>query len=100
MSNLTLRAASAVKPHILDIAPTGSFPNSGPSKLPAIFYHPFDNTEGEGGEGASNDDDALQGCEGRASPLNPSDIERLVSKNGFEPSWRYGMFPFDHFHSK
>ncbi|KAL1733126.1 hypothetical protein EV714DRAFT_185179, partial [Schizophyllum commune] len=32
-------------------------------------------------------------------PLNPSDIERLVSKNGFEPSWRYGMFPFDHFHS-
>ena len=100
MSNLTLRAASAVKPHILDIAPTGSFPNSGPSKLPAVFYHPFDNIKGEGSKGTSNDDGALQACEGKASPLNPSDIEGLVSKHGFEPSWRYGMFPFDHFHSK
>ncbi|KAL1747546.1 hypothetical protein HDZ31DRAFT_24633, partial [Schizophyllum fasciatum] len=32
-------------------------------------------------------------------PLEPSAIEHLVSQNGFEPSWRYGMFPFDHYHS-
>ncbi|TRM57606.1 hypothetical protein BD626DRAFT_514433 [Schizophyllum amplum] len=96
MSSLRLLSPSSVKSHVLNIPTKGAFPNSSPSGLPAVFYHPFENSTDAPGTQA---DGALATTESQASPLDPSDIEQLVSKNGFEPSWRYGMFPFDHYHS-
>jgi len=30
---------------------------------------------------------------------SPSTIESHMRANGFEPQWRYGMYPFSHFHT-
>jgi uncharacterized protein YjlB len=75
--SLKLLSVSSVVPTIITLPHHRNFPNAA-SGLPVVHYHPF----------ASNEE-----------AFDPSAIESLVSKHGFEPQWRYPMYNFDHFHS-
>jgi uncharacterized protein YjlB len=77
-STLELLSISSLSPRIIRIPDHGRFPNSA-SGLPVAHYHPFDPVN--------------------AASVNPSSVEALVCKHGFQPQWRYAMFDFYHFHS-
>jgi uncharacterized protein YjlB len=78
MSALKLLPIASISPRILYLPAHGHFLNSTVSDLPVVHYHPFESNSGT---------------------VEPSDVEALVTKHGFEPQWRYSMFDFDHFHS-
>lgn len=60
--------------HVL--APCRRFPNSACNKLPLlIMKHGFQPSG------------------------SPTEIEEILTDNGWIPAWRYEMFPFSHFHS-
>ncbi|KAK9897870.1 hypothetical protein P389DRAFT_169890 [Cystobasidium minutum MCA 4210] len=56
------------------------FPNSSLHNLPLIIYRPFAVGNGSG-------------------TLDPAEVERLLEGNDLTPAWRYGMYPFNHYHS-
>ncbi len=63
------------EPKALRFPDVGPIPNN--PRLPALYYK-------------------------TAIPLGadpPADIERVFRENGWPPQWRYGIYPFHHYHS-
>lgn len=57
--------------------PALSIPNTSLHNLPVLIYQPFPS----------------------GGIPTPEEIESTLDLNGFQPSWRYPMYDFDHFHS-
>jgi len=73
------KAAQTAKTYLLK--EYQEFPNSSQHGLPLVIFRPFANGDGDG------------------SSLDPNQVEKLLGSNGLQAAWRYGMYPFDHYHS-
>lgn len=70
------QAAQSAKSYLLK--EYQEFPNSSLHHLPLVIYRPFEEAKEDNGTSSS-------------SSIEPNEVEELLSRNGLQPAWRYGM---------
>jgi uncharacterized protein YjlB len=78
-----------VIPETLEFADDGAIPNH--PRFPALLYRGVD----EAANGPASSAERTR----KAKLVWPDACEALFARNGWEPRWRAGVYPFHHFHS-